>query len=101
MSIIKLSSVLDSIADALESKGLTKEAAEVDVISNTIDKLSEEESEQAEQKLKKIVTPANIANFIKLIAKKIPKTLLDDLVDALSRDIPASGMRTSADKEQE
>ncbi len=33
---------LDKIADRLEGKGLLKEAAEVDVISNTVEKLSEE-----------------------------------------------------------
>jgi hypothetical protein len=33
----KLSSALDAVADSLESKGLIKEAAEVDVISNTLE----------------------------------------------------------------
>jgi len=36
--IDKLSSMLDAIADSLESKGLMKEAAEVDVVANTIDR---------------------------------------------------------------
>jgi len=34
----KLSAVLDRVASSLESKGLLKEAAEVDVISNTLEK---------------------------------------------------------------
>jgi len=33
----KLASMLDGVADSLESKGFLKEAEEIDVVSNTID----------------------------------------------------------------
>jgi hypothetical protein len=34
----KISSILDTVANSLEAKGLTKEAFRIDVIANTLDK---------------------------------------------------------------
>ena len=160
----RLASTLDSIADALEAKGFVKEAAEVDAISNAIDKAAfecghcggigghrpgcpmaakrwgqgqaqgfecehcgginrhrpgcplgkpgqsvygqgktlqaaEQPEPSVKQKIESLKQPANIIEAIKAIARKIPKQLMDDLLDALSRDIPASGMREAGKKE--
>lgn len=50
---IKISSILDSIANRLEAKGLLKEAYEIDLVANAIDKDFHELSKQLEEAYKR------------------------------------------------
>lgn len=57
-----ITEILDNVANSVQAKGLTKEAEEIDVISNTIDKLSDKNLDiiEVEQNLKGIPDLLNV-----------------------------------------
>jgi len=95
VSILKLSSALDKVADALESKGYLKEAAEIDAISNAIDS-SGAPKDETQSRIDNLRQPQTIIQSLKNIARKVPAAIIDELLDAFERDAKAQGMREAA-----
>lgn len=76
--MVKLSSVLDTIADRLESKGLMKEAAEIDVISNTLEAAEGDKPgapDSVIHEIQRIQNKQKVSEFLKDLVRKAPERI--------------------------
>lgn len=90
---------LDYVADGLEEGGFMKEAADIDVLSNTIEQPgADTDPHSVLQTIKSMGTKSEVAQYLKSILQKAPGKFqqLVDTIWEITKDTPISGLGRSA-----